>query len=97
MEIDGYLALTDKEAVFFYGDGLVRHDVDSKYHAGLSVMHGLHCLDAVRMHLDKGHYLKRGGLHQGGPGYPANFTRTHMCKSRSWPVRSSAEMGSALS
>jgi Mycotoxin biosynthesis protein UstYa len=54
--------------------------IDDKFHASLSVIHGLHCLNAVRVHLDSEYYSKHGGLHQDGRGYPTNFTRTHMCK-----------------
>jgi hypothetical protein len=60
---------------------------DGKYHAALSVYHGLHCVNALRIHMDKDYYLKHGGLHQdGGTGFPLNFGRTHMCKLNTMPA-----------
>jgi hypothetical protein len=53
---------------------------DGKYHASLSVLHGLHCLNAVRLHIDKDYYMKHGGVHQDGADYPHNWGRTHICK-----------------
>jgi len=78
-EVDEFFALTDYEAEKFYAPNFVQMK-DGKYHASLSVLHGLHCLNAVRLHIDKEWYDTHGGVHQDGLGYPPNWTRTHMCK-----------------
>jgi hypothetical protein len=79
MVIDEFISLTDEEAEPFQNYGFVRLP-DGKYHASLAVIHGLHCLNAVRIHLDMDYYMQHGGMHQDGPGYPEGFGRAHMCK-----------------
>jgi hypothetical protein len=63
-----------------FSDNFIRMYVDDHYHASLSVIHGLRCLNAVRIHLDADYYNSQPNshMHQDGPGFPANFTRTHM-------------------
>jgi hypothetical protein len=51
--------------------------------AAVSVYHGLHCLNAIRMHIDRAYYLKNGGLYQEDSAFPPTWNRVHMCKLKS--------------
>jgi len=77
MLIDEFFSLSDEEAEPFPKENFLNM-------AAISVFHGLHCINAIRIHMDKDHYLLYGGLHQDGPGYPPNFSRVHMCKFSCW-------------
>jgi hypothetical protein len=80
MSADEFFALTDEEAEPFLDAGLEKIGPNHQYHGELGVYHGLHCLNTIRIHLDKDYYLAHGGMHQDGIGYPPNFTRAHLCK-----------------
>ena len=55
-----YPAITREEIALnpslFYESGKDKHPTTGKYHFALDVFHNLHCLNAVRMELDKDYY-----------------------------------------
>jgi hypothetical protein len=73
---DEFFSLTSKEAETFPKQNFTKM-------ASVSVYHGLHCVNAIRMHIDRAYYIEHGGLYHEDPGLPPSFNRVHMCKLKS--------------
>jgi hypothetical protein len=64
-----------------------RHPVTGKHHFALDVFHNLHCLNAVRMELDKDHCGTHDHSHVGrraGANHEAHATQQHEDQQGAW-------------
>jgi hypothetical protein len=58
--LDRFFAWTEDEAAPHMPD---MQSSEVTFYGELGVFHSLHCLNALRMHLDKDYYLRRGRMH----------------------------------
>lgn len=72
--------MTEEEAAPFVPE-LTKVPQTKNFHGELDVFHSLHCLNAIRMHLDKDYYDEHGGLHQDSDQWPKGWSRSHLGKS----------------
>jgi hypothetical protein len=64
-----------------------KHPVTGKHHFALDVFHNLHCLNAVRMELDKDYYGAHDHSHVGrtaGNDHEAHATQQHEHQQKAW-------------
>ncbi|KAF2668379.1 hypothetical protein BT63DRAFT_479784 [Microthyrium microscopicum] len=78
---DEFFSLTDEEAKPFAREDFVKIKGENKsgnYFAAVGVVHGLHCVNALRINMFKDYYTSIGKLHQDGPQFPPHFSEVHM-------------------
>lgn len=72
-----FFVMTEEEAAPFVPE-LTKVPATGNFHGELDVFHSLHCLNAVRMHLDKDYYMEHGGIHQDSDQWPKGWSRAHL-------------------